>query len=100
MRIPERYTPLGPCKYMTEDPFGNWVDLADYDQLNADLDALRAERDKLVAALDRIFSSYKMLADSGDAGNWSLEALPEGMQAMEALAKYRVDGKLVTSCYN
>jgi hypothetical protein len=43
----------------------------------------------LYAALERLFASYKDLADSGDAGFWSLEDLDEGKQALAALARAR-----------
>lgn len=41
----------------------------------------------LVEALEALFNSYKELADSGDAGFWSLEDQPVGKQALAALAK-------------
>lgn len=41
----------------------------------------------LLAALEALFASYKRLADSGDAGNWSLEDYDEGKQALAAIAK-------------
>lgn len=44
------------------------------------------ERAQLVTALRDLFDSYKSLADSGDAGNWSLEDLDEGKAAIAALA--------------
>jgi len=47
MRDPKRYAPSGPCKYMTEDPYGNWVDLVEHDHLKAECDALRAENERL-----------------------------------------------------
>lgn len=45
--------------------------------------------DALADALDALFQSYKALADSGDAGNWSVEDLDEGKKAKAALAAYR-----------
>ena len=47
MSDPKRYAPSGPCKYMTEDPYGNWVDLVEHDHLKAECDALRAENERL-----------------------------------------------------
>ena len=41
----------------------------------------------LLAALEALFSDYKSLADSGDAGFWSLEDTVEGQQALAAIAK-------------
>lgn len=41
----------------------------------------------LLAALKALFADYKALADSGDAGNWSLEEQDEGKQALAAIAK-------------
>ena len=32
---------------MTEDPYGNWVDLVEHDHLKAECDALRAENERL-----------------------------------------------------
>jgi hypothetical protein len=43
-------------------------------------------RDQVIAALQGLFDSYKRLADSGDAGNWSLEETDEGKAALAALA--------------
>lgn len=43
----------------------------------------------LYEALDALFKDYKQLADSGDAGNWSLEELEVGKKALAALAKAR-----------
>lgn len=40
----------------------------------------------LLEALEALFADYKMLADSGDAGNWSLEELEVGKQAIAALS--------------
>lgn len=45
--------------------------------------------DALADALEALFQSYKALADSGDAGNWSVEDLDEGKKAIAALAVYR-----------
>lgn len=42
--------------------------------------------DALVRALRALYGSYKQLADSGDAGNWSIEDTDEGKQALAALA--------------
>ncbi len=39
-------------------------------------------------ALNNLFDDYKQLADSGDAGHWSLEDIPEGKEAIEALDAY------------
>ena len=75
--------PPSPAEYSDRVTFEAWK------AWQASREALAAENADLVAALERLFSSYKMLADSGDAGFWSLESLPEGMQAMEALAKRR-----------
>lgn len=47
--------------------------------------ALIEENDRLYDALRALFDSYKGLADSGDAGFWSLEDQPEGRQAIAAL---------------
>jgi len=41
----------------------------------------------LLTALEALYASYKSLADSGDAGNWVLEELPEGIQALNAIRK-------------
>lgn len=50
---------------------------------------LIAAAPELLEALEALFSSYKELADCGDAGNWYLEDLPVGKQAMAAIAKAR-----------
>ena len=55
---------------------------------NARLHEVNAE---LVEALQALFDDYKRLADSGDAGNWSLEDLPVGQQAIAALRKAQGD---------
>lgn len=44
---------------------------------------------ELYEALKALFASYKALADSGDAGFWSLEDQPEGKQALAALSRAR-----------
>jgi hypothetical protein len=41
----------------------------------------------LLEALKELFADYKTLADSGDAGNWSLEGKAVGMLALAAIAK-------------
>lgn len=41
----------------------------------------------LLEALVELFTDYKLLADSGDAGNWSLEDLDAGKKAIAAIAK-------------
>jgi len=46
---------------------------------------LIAAAPNLLEALEELFSSYKQLADSGDAGNWSVEELPEGVKALAAI---------------
>ncbi len=38
--------------------------------------------------LESLYSSYKSLADSGDAGNWKLEDTPEGIASRAALLNY------------
>jgi hypothetical protein len=43
----------------------------------------------LYEALEQLFADYKALADSGDAGNWSLEDTAQGKRAMAALAQAR-----------
>lgn len=43
----------------------------------------------VVAALQALFDDYKELADSGDAGFWSLEDTPVGKQALAALENAR-----------
>lgn len=43
----------------------------------------------LYDALEALFANYKQLADSGDAGNWSLEEQAVGKQALAALALAR-----------
>jgi hypothetical protein len=50
---------------------------------------LIAAAPELYEALSELFRSYKQLADSGDAGNWSLEDQDQGKQALAALAKAR-----------
>lgn len=41
----------------------------------------------LLEALQQLFSHYKELADSGDAGNWKLEDESVGKKAMAAISK-------------
>lgn len=50
----------------------------------------------VVAALQALFDDYKELADSGDAGFWSLEDTPVGKQALAALenARHRITHSL------
>ena len=50
----------------------------------------------VVAALQALFDDYKELADSGDAGLWSLEDTPVGKQALAALenARHRITHSL------
>jgi len=43
----------------------------------------------LYDALAALFANYKELADSGDAGFWSIEDQPVGKQALAALALAR-----------
>lgn len=50
------------------------------------LELTRKAAPDLLDALEELFSSYKQLADSGDAGNWSVEELPEGIKALAAIA--------------
>lgn len=45
--------------------------------------------DKLADALQKLFSEYKQLADSGDAGKWKAEEAPGGEAALAALKAYR-----------
>lgn len=45
------------------------------------------ERSELLEALQCLFEDYKQLADSGDAGNWSLEDIPAGKKAINAINK-------------
>jgi len=52
-----------------------------------ELAKLRSINADLLEALEELFASYKSLADSGDAGNWSLEEQPEGKKALAAIAK-------------
>lgn len=47
---------------------------------------LQSQRDQLLEALECLFASYKQLADSGDAGNWSLEDAEEGKKALAAIS--------------
>ena len=64
----------------------------------AQIDALRAENAELVKALERL----KIAADNigGEhVTDWQ-QLIDAADVAESALAKYRVDGKLVTSCYN
>ncbi|MGB3846025.1 MAG: hypothetical protein WA940_09165 [Sphingopyxis sp.] len=44
--------------------------------------------DELVAGLRALFADYKLLADSGDAGFWSLEDLPIGIETLALLSKH------------
>jgi hypothetical protein len=41
----------------------------------------------LLEALKELYADYKMLADSGDAGNWKLEDMAVGKQALAAIAR-------------
>lgn len=41
----------------------------------------------LLEALQELFADYKQLADSGDAGFWSVEKLDCGKKALAAIAK-------------
>lgn len=62
-----------------------------HDAVVKDSDRLYALNAELVEALQALFDDYKRLADSGDAGNWSLEDLPVGQQALAALRKAQGD---------
>lgn len=62
----------------------------DFDTYEANA-RLIAAAPELYEALQTLFESYKRLADSGDAGFWSLEDMDEGKQALAALAKARGD---------
>ena len=42
-----------------------------------------------VSALHLLFNDYKQLADSGDAGNWSLEETEVGRQTLDILNKFK-----------
>jgi hypothetical protein len=55
-------------------------------ELEANAHLIAAAPD-LLAALKALFADYKALADSGDAGHWSLEGLAVGQQALAAIAK-------------
>lgn len=48
---------------------------------------LIASSPELLDALQELFADYKQLADSGDAGNWSLEDTDAGKKAMAAISK-------------
>lgn len=48
---------------------------------------LIAAAPELLEALQALFADYKRLADSGDAGYWSLEDTEEGKLALAAIAK-------------
>lgn len=47
---------------------------------------LIAAAPSLLEALRDLFASYKKLADSGDAGFWSLEDTPVGQKAIAAIS--------------
>lgn len=49
--------------------------------------SLIAAAPDLLSALKALFADYKRLADSGDAGNWSLEEEEVGKQALAAIEK-------------
>ena len=75
----------------------------------AQIDALRAENAELVAALDEIANPVKFMREQLQDGEQlnglmarEITSSPDFYKkiARSALAKYRVDGKLVTSCYN
>lgn len=46
---------------------------------------LEKQRDELLEALQALFADYKALADSGDAGFWSLEKTEVGKRTMQIL---------------
>ena len=62
------------------------ADQAEIDRIGDRIVGACNSHDQLVAALEILFRSYKRLADSGDAGNWSLEDTDEGKGALAALA--------------
>lgn len=81
LRLADELDCRGMNRPSWEDQFDAGYELRRLHKVNAEL----------VEALQALFDDYKRLADSGDAGNWSLEDLPVGQQALAALAKAQGD---------
>lgn len=69
-----------------EDGSTTYQPVVDVKYINNDDDARLIEAAPLLLeALQALFYDYKALADSGDAGNWSLEDQKSGKQALAAI---------------
>lgn len=87
--LPWRATPnnYGDGLWTVQDDngFGVFTDVTE-DEARFIVTACNAHYD-LLEALKRLFEDYKRLADSGDAGNWALEDMNVGRQALAAIQK-------------